>query len=357
MGLHDKGLDDGEFVSTTAGELGLDWSRPAIRTDSNLISGHETMTQDSLEKLKEPGCGDADSAWTALLNFTNQENILVMEAPQALFLGPTSSSNTPPNQHEPANEYNCHMSYSVPNSTHQMDEGLIPVSNTPLNSLSELLSQSGSPYMPGREALKGSSLEPSVIIHHKERLRGQRVQSDPIFLLALCEDPSPLDVACRKLLSYILNSDHYRYDLPEPKLGTTDGEAVLDYLRETFHVSFPQHRVKKGYPISILLTDSRKCLICGTVKSSSQRAVECVNAHLDYRPFWCGGSLSGCQKCYPGHQSMRFFSTRLLKEHSKGSQQRVTCPVCQREFCRKSLRRHWDTLHPMLPFFRTEFQV
>ncbi|PVF93772.1 hypothetical protein CPB86DRAFT_88239 [Serendipita vermifera] len=181
--------------------------------------------------------------------------------------------------------------------------------------------------MPGLENLKGSSLEPPLIIHHKEQLRGQRVQRDPIFLLALCEDLSPLDVACRKLLGYILNSDHYRYDLPEPKLGTTDGEAVLGYLRETFNVSFPQHRVKRGHSVSTLLTDSRECLICGTTKSSSKRAVECVNAHLGYRPFRCGGSASGCQKCRPGQQSMRFFSARLLKEHSKGSQQRVTCPV------------------------------
>ncbi|PVF92212.1 hypothetical protein CPB86DRAFT_791367 [Serendipita vermifera] len=137
-------------------------------------------------------------------------------------------------------------------------------------------------------------------------------------LQELINSPSSrLDVRCRRLLEYVLNQDFYKYDVEEPKLGTIEGTAILRHMDTVYGVSFSQGQIKTGRSLFTLLTgrSSYTCLICGTTKTAAQRAVDCVRAHLDHRPFQCTGFISGCRLCPPGQEPARFFSKRLLKEH------------------------------------------
>ncbi|PVF95380.1 hypothetical protein CPB86DRAFT_788141 [Serendipita vermifera] len=145
-------------------------------------------------------------------------------------------------------------------------------------------------------------LPPSNPIPTKATHRGQRVRIDRDHLRDLCENSaSSLDSNCRTLLVYILGSDLYLTDSPEPELGTDEGYNILRHLEGTEGATFPQHRIIKGTPLSALLTDPtrRKCLICEKKKATAQRAVECVRSHLGYRPFHYGGASQGCKTCRP----------------------------------------------------------
>ncbi|PVF93775.1 hypothetical protein CPB86DRAFT_88365 [Serendipita vermifera] len=146
---------------------------------------------------------------------------------------------------------------------------------------------------------------PSHQTHVKLPQCTQRVQIDYGHLHDLCHSPtSPLDLNCRKLLSYILNSEYYLSDGPEPEIGSDKASTILSRLEETEGVTFPQHWIKRGAPLSALLTDpkQRKCLICEGKKSTAQRAIECVRSHIGYRPYHCGGTNRNCPRCRQGQR-------------------------------------------------------
>jgi hypothetical protein len=143
-------------------------------------------------------------------------------------------------------------------------------------------------------------LSSTKIIH-----RGQRMQVNFDHLRGLCESPaSPLDFNCRRLLAYILVSEYYFSDSPEPEFGINERPEIIRRLEEDEGVTFPQNRTKRGTPLSALFTDPKqcKCLICGNQKTSAQRALECVRGHLGYRPFHCSGPGQGCKKCRHGER-------------------------------------------------------
>jgi hypothetical protein len=150
-----------------------------------------------------------------------------------------------------------------------------------------------------------TQLTPGHLVSAKPVKPGQRVRVNHRYLRDLCESPSsPLDLNCRRLLASILVSDYYLSDSPEPEFGINERPDIIRRLEQEEGVTFPQHRTKRGTPLSALLTDpgQSKCLICGNQKTSAQRALECVRSHLGYRPFHCGGSSQGCKKCRPGEQ-------------------------------------------------------
>jgi hypothetical protein len=130
------------------------------------------------------------------------------------------------------------------------------------------------------------------------------IKIDRIKLRAMCDETPSLPLMHRKLLAWILDADCYKYHLPEPRLGTEEGDATLRHLEETDDIQFPHHRLRRGAPLSSLLTDSarHRCLLCDSIKTTPQRAVECVGSHLDYRPFWCGGFTAGCLTCRRGQE-------------------------------------------------------
>ncbi|CAG8675170.1 12719_t:CDS:2, partial [Acaulospora colombiana] len=163
------------------------------------------------------------------------------------------------------------------------------------------------------ESLDMSSLESPSLLSFAATDKSQRsvvspsqgIKVDRIALRTMCEDGSHLAPAYRKLLAYILDADCYISHITEPRIGTAEGDRVLQYLEEVDGVQFPQHKLRADIPLSALLTDpnSRRCLLCGAIKTSAQRAIECVGSHLDYRPFGCTGFTGGCPTCRPGYES------------------------------------------------------
>jgi hypothetical protein len=142
----------------------------------------------------------------------------------------------------------------------------------------------------------------------KPVLQRQRVRGDLNGVLDPANVTSYLDLPRRKLLEYILGTDWYRADDPEPRLGTSKANDIFLYLKALHNVSFPEACIKAGRSIYSLLTDPTlyKCLRCGSIKKSVQRAVDCVRAHIEHRPFRCLGWRSGCGICRPGQEYVPF---------------------------------------------------
>ncbi|PVF92218.1 hypothetical protein CPB86DRAFT_226964 [Serendipita vermifera] len=186
----------------------------------------------------------------------------------------------------------------------------------------------------------------------KPVLNRQRIRSDFCSRINIDIMFPSLDPSRQKLLEYILNTDWYRDNDPEPRLGSPEANDIL-FCLDIFHsASFPSSCIKTGRSLYALLTDPSlyKCLMCGSAKSSAQRAVECVRSHIRHKPFKCGGWSSGCGICRAGRVPMRFSSGRLLREHEQSAERRIVCEACGAELCRKGLRRHWNMMHKELPF-------
>jgi hypothetical protein len=132
----------------------------------------------------------------------------------------------------------------------------------------------------------------------------QRARSHPHCTQGPEEISFPLDLDRQRLLEHILNTDWYRDDDPEPKLGNREANDILFCMDVLYDISFPSKHIKTGRSIYTLLTDpiSYKCLMCSSVKGSAQRAVECVRAHIGHRPFRCLGKSLGCGVCRPGQE-------------------------------------------------------
>ncbi|PVF95378.1 hypothetical protein CPB86DRAFT_799776 [Serendipita vermifera] len=119
---------------------------------------------------------------------------------------------------------------------------------------------------------------------------------------------SPLDFNCRKLLTYILGSDFYLADLPDPELGTDEGSRILRHLEETEGVVFPnasfarrERRLRRGRWSAFGVT-------WGTVRSAVEEPVknakhvgpargQCASSLDDYsRIIWLAHEESYVQK-------------------------------------------------------------
>ena len=86
----------------------------------------------------------------------------------------------------------------------------------------------------------------------------------------------------------------------EPTLGSDEGQLLLGKVSWISDYPYPcTHLTDASDSIYVFLADipTRKCLMCGSSKTSLSRAVCCVRSHLDHRPFVCGSSSSGCLSC------------------------------------------------------------
>jgi hypothetical protein len=132
----------------------------------------------------------------------------------------------------------------------------------------------------------------------------QRIRSHPYRTLNSEKISFSLDLGLQRLLEHILNTDWYKDDDPEPKLGTQEADNILFCMDVLYNVPFPSNHIKTGRSIYSLFTDPilYKCLMCDSTKKSAQRAVECVRAHIGHRPFRCSGWKSGCGICRPDQE-------------------------------------------------------
>jgi hypothetical protein len=140
---------------------------------------------------------------------------------------------------------------------------------------------------------------PNQFIQSKPTFRRQRVRSNPQSSFRPDDTSLSLDRNRQCILEYIFDSSFYKDDVIEPKLGTPEANDILFYMNLLQNVSFPSSCIKTGRSFYSLLTDpvSYKCLLCGSIKKSAQRAVDCVRAHIGHRPFRCTGWRSGCGIC------------------------------------------------------------
>lgn len=101
-----------------------------------------------------------------------------------------------------------------------------------------------------------------------------------------------------RLLHHILRSPFYQKDELEPTIGSDEASAIL-YGPKGCGILPTFHARRKSLYYFFMDYSSFKCLFCGSSKTSYQRAVTCIRAHLDHRPFQCRGREVGCLTCRP----------------------------------------------------------
>jgi hypothetical protein len=97
----------------------------------------------------------------------------------------------------------------------------------------------------------------------------------------------------------LINCSLFKWlDLPEPTLNHEEGRGLLEKISYLPGCPLVPERYRSR-SIFILLVDcaTKKCLICGVMKGTLERAIGCVRAHLNHRPFICGGNADGCLAC------------------------------------------------------------
>jgi hypothetical protein len=106
------------------------------------------------------------------------------------------------------------------------------------------------------------------------------------------------NTARRSLLDLITQASFLKTHQNEPSIDSADGQALLMNMWDLSDCP-PMAFQKSSLSIFALLVDvdSRTCLICGSSKTSLDRAIGCVRSHLDHRPFVCGGASVGCSRC------------------------------------------------------------
>lgn len=177
---------------------------------------------------------------------------------------------------------------------------------------------------------------------------------------------SPLHL---KLLEAFLQSFQYLGDIPEPAIGDIGADSLL--LQTGAETWSAIHGLELGSSILLAFVEKEKgrfqCMICGKFKNSRCRALGCVRACLDYRPFVCPGRGAGCE-------TIRLESTQsggpLLHQESAGrphqgpneqsSLRGMVFSGCRTElmltlssfdsFRRGGMFRHWKARHASIPF-------
>ncbi|CAG7846872.1 SubName: Full=Uncharacterized protein {ECO:0000313/EMBL:CCA76311.1} [Serendipita indica DSM 11827] len=133
---------------------------------------------------------------------------------------------------------------------------------------------------------------------------------------------SPLHL---KLLEAFLQSFQYLGDIPEPAIGDIGADSLL--LQTGAETWSAIHGLELGSSILLAFVEKEKgrfqCMICGKFKNSRCRALGCVRACLDYRPFVCPGRGAGCETCSDEYGlTIRLESTQsggpLLHQESAG---------------------------------------
>jgi hypothetical protein len=101
--------------------------------------------------------------------------------------------------------------------------------------------------------------------------------------------------ACARLLDLIIEAHFIKTHQLEPSIDSREGQALL---RNVWNLPGcpPMAFQKSNLSIFALSVDlyGCRCLICGSAKTSLDRAIACVHSHFDHRPFVCGGGPVGC---------------------------------------------------------------
>lgn len=85
----------------------------------------------------------------------------------------------------------------------------------------------------------------------------------------------------------------------EPTIGSENGDLILGGT--PMLLAFCSHLLGQlGKSIYLAFIDSRskQCLLCGDIKTTVPRTLNCVRSHLNHKPFHC--SAVGCKFCKRG---------------------------------------------------------
>lgn len=149
--------------------------------------------------------------------------------------------------------------------------------------------------------------------------------------------------ALRTLLEDVLHSDYLRNQKREPLLSEPDGQLMVANVAKLAGFPPVSHGRKDQSLYALFLEPiTNRCLFCskihGEIRGVLSRAIGCVRAHLEHRPFRC----SGCGPCsqrqkyvHPTSQCAssrvlfsgprRFFAPALLKNHLRGQERKYEC--------------------------------
>ena len=115
-----------------------------------------------------------------------------------------------------------------------------------------------------------------------------RIAHSDILQKAFTKDSYHPDSILRAQLDEVINSDYVRSDEHEPLTYKChkDGNKHTSSSKKS-------KTAKTSSYIRFIKRPGSVCLLCGSQKTSLSRALGCVRAHLDHRPFRC----SGCELC------------------------------------------------------------
>ncbi|PVG00148.1 hypothetical protein CPB86DRAFT_824599 [Serendipita vermifera] len=135
-----------------------------------------------------------------------------------------------------------------------------------------------------------------------------------------------LELNLRTVIERIKRSAFYVDNTLEPTVGSQEGATLLAGCCPPGFLGRRGVTGKSIYQVFINDTDNT-CGLCGQSKTTNGRAISCVRAHLDHRPFCCPGPEGGCLKCGHGwfKGTARFFSKALLTDHMKYQQRKFEC--------------------------------
>ena len=137
----------------------------------------------------------------------------------------------------------------------------------------------------------------------KQKQQGQRSEVDQKKLReAFTPASRNPDPALRLFLDTIFRCSFYEDDRLEPVVGTKEAEQLLAQVRSHFPEDprfHPRHlspavdsEARDAQSIFMLFTENNQCLICGSQKDRTGRALGHVRSDLGHRPYHCN-----CEKC------------------------------------------------------------
>lgn len=152
--------------------------------------------------------------------------------------------------------------------------------------------------------------------------------------------PNP---ALRRLLEQVLVADFIRLNTMEPCLN--DDYSVIALSNVAKMVGCPLV-IGKALQYSLFTLFLKRpgniCLLCGKSTTCLNRALGCVRAHLQHRPFKC----TGCSLCSSVSGYAQFSTLAHLKDHVVRQTVKQKCTLCQATIRIGGMYRHWQSMHP-----------
>lgn len=107
-----------------------------------------------------------------------------------------------------------------------------------------------------------------------------------------------------ELVEQFIKSHQYLENSLEPTVGSHDASYLMSKMGIEGRRMLCQ--LENGSSVLLVLVEKRGkeyiCVLCGNSKGSRCRALGCVRACLNFRPFVCPGNQSGCNLCIDGYR-------------------------------------------------------